>query len=145
MNDQQGQMMNMPLPMIMMGHPGMRQDRNEVPARVRMALAFLDHMVIKRITRVAVNDISIEEIQPPRLTVEEETAQGAACDLLTQYFNGKLKHDKWEQTDLELRSKPEMETDVTMMNCFGCGGSGSPQCRICKGAGKVVVKPVVKE
>ena len=135
----------MPFPFSLMmppwAHPPQQQiQAAEVPARVRTALAFLESLTIKTMTRVAVWENGCEQIDPPRLTDEESATQATACMMLSSYFAGKLPPDRWEKAEAEERclgsDRPGM-----VLGCFACHPSPKPDCRLCKGSGTILVFP----
>jgi hypothetical protein len=116
------------------------------PARVMVALDFLQSLIIKTIPRVAVNDMSIEVISPLPLSDEEESARATACSLLTQYFAGKLVPSLWEKTELTEREEILKKGGEagSIINCPACLAKNyvAAECQFCNGKGKVMLHPV---
>lgn len=114
--------------------PSIRE--GQPPARVRLAVDFLALLIHKQSPRPAVNDISIEWSEGQKLIGSEIEAQIAACDLLTRYFEGKLRPDSFERKGTEDRG--------ALVNCPACYGRdlGGAICSICLGQDKVYLKPV---
>lgn len=119
-----------------------QQTNQYPPARVRAAMAFLGQLTDKTMTRIGVNDMSIEEFAGQNLTLPEKNAQDAACSVLVEYFLGNLQPDLWEQRTEELRSKQGQSGGV-VIRCVGCGGHDNREsCRLCHGTGQLAVYPV---
>lgn len=116
---------------------------NEAPARVRVAVDFLLNLSYKTMPRAAANDISIEVIPGQDLTASELRTQDAACEMLYDYFGGKMKGSDWERKFLD-RSRPQ-ELDGpagSLVDCSRCNGrTGNTECGICHGHGCVKVIP----
>ena len=125
-----------PFPMIPFGNQ--ITSHQEAPARVRMAAEFIRDMTFKGMSRIAVNDLSIEEIEGKELTIREEEARTAACNLLTSYFKGELNRDTWEKD--EGQGRPMGGVPGELITCFACPANRPRQeCRFCKGTGVVIV------
>lgn len=116
---------------------------NDAPARVKTALEFLSQLTIKTMPRAAINDISIEWSNPEKLTANELSAQGAACNLLIRYFSGDLKPDGWESLRKKVATSKMIPSDKpgTVMRCFGCMPDFSGDCTICDNKRTVIVYP----
>ena len=137
MNQHQGPMMfPMMFPMMSQG----QEHRDHPPARVRLALEFLQHLSFKTMSRCAVNDISIEEIPGQKLTEHERSAEVYACRALGSYFQGNLTPDVYErERSVQVPGQPGI-----YIRCPVCPPSGSnPGCNFCKGNGHVVIYPAV--
>jgi len=68
-----------------------------VPARVVAAMEFLDRLTHKTRTGAAINEDTIEKIDGQRLTTAESNAQATACNMLNDYFRGKMRPNYWER------------------------------------------------
>jgi hypothetical protein len=141
---------------IMFGGPPMPSNHqtspmlNEPPARVRMAMDFSLTMAKRASPMIAVNELRIEEIQPAKLTTHEHAAWNAACVALTDYFNGSLDLDVFEDA---LVDGIEVETTRRRMGqrmiCGVCHGEKvlldndkqQRTCGLCEGAGMILVIP----
>lgn len=124
----------MPYPIMAFPPPPQRED-SIPPARVRVAVEFLNNLSFKTMPRVAMNDVNIETIDGQKLSLREQEAQSAACNLLISYFKGELPQDVFE--------KQEVLGKGTIINCLACNPSRppSPSCRICQGTGSLIVFP----
>jgi len=134
------------------GHPPNQQGMilNDAPARVRMAMNFALTMARRASPMIAVNDLHIEEVQPAKLTKHEQAAWDASCQALTDYFNGKLSLDVFEDALVE---GMDVETDRRRMGqrmvCGVCHGAKvlvdqnqvTRTCGLCEGAGMILVIP----
>lgn len=137
------------------GFPGMQQQPSSVPeiivpARVTKAMEFIEFISYKRIRRPAATDHTVEIVEPERQSDEEGTAYATACNLLNEYFGGKLKPDEWEQIRFDAIKK-RLETgnrSGAVIACFGCGaGKGrapNPGCELCKGTGTLFVSSMTQ-
>lgn len=140
---------------IMFGGPPMPNHQaspmlNEPPARVLMAMNFSLTMARRASPMIAVNDLTIEEIQPAKVTTHEQAAWNAACVALADYFNGKLDLDVFEDA---LVDGIEVETTRRRMGqrivCGVCHGDKvlldhdkqKRTCGLCEGAGIILVIP----
>jgi hypothetical protein len=146
-------------------------DINAVPARVRLAMDFIAMLHAKQMKRGAVADGSSQvlELDGLDLTPEEESARDNACLMMGHYFEGKLTADKTEELRLkaiELRlEKDQLEIKMTqevhevhlagharqqeqghtgpVVSCPVCHGNQGMPCKLCKGAGKVMMVPLL--
>jgi hypothetical protein len=130
-------------PFVLMQPPMQSQDtsysRKEPPTRIQVALVFLQQLTSKTQPRVATNDISIERIEGQKLTTAEINAQATACNMLNDYFLGKLEPDVFDKTEEHLPESPE-----SYIRCFACGSHAQAGCVFCCGSGTVLVRPGVK-
>jgi hypothetical protein len=146
----------MPFPFVFM-HPEQHSRRpttahTEVPARVRVAMDFLQHLTAKTEQRIAVNDIQMESFEGQKLTAREETTRNDALTFLSDYLLGTGTMDKWEVASI--RSTLGMHP----AECYGyppnqrgrrwtCGLCDSkqpnPQCPLCHGLGSFLAFPDV--
>lgn len=127
-----------PLPPWMQQHGPPPPDS---PPRVKTALDCLVHFTHKTMTRVAMNGVSIEEIDGQKLTVPEVAVEQAACRTLVDYLRGRLEPDVWEHADLG----PTYPTQAGMLlRCWFCAGipeHARANCQVCRGAGQILVFP----
>lgn len=147
--------MNQPIPMsfpLLMPFTGPQQQStshlNQVPARVQMALSFLQDLNIKTMERIAANDVGFETVEGQKLVDEEVWAKNAACNLLRKYFDGSLRPNEWER--LLLRSGPKYPPNEkgVLINCIQCHGHYSPprpDCVFCRGTGSLLVFPTASK
>lgn len=135
--------MNMPNPQFLMPFfpPQMQEpDRrvNQAPVRVVTAMEFLRNLTNKTESQFAVNGMTIEEIPGQKLTDEEMIAQATACNLLNDYFGGRLKADEWEKA-AQAKSKPTIQ-----LPCPKCLSKDSvvpgEVCELCHGVGTIVAQ-----
>lgn len=120
------------------------------PARVQVAMGFLNYLQNKMMTRVAINDISIEEVSGQVPTVDEKNTHSTACQVLQKYFKGNLKITEWETLNDfgDDRDAGECRPDPEIYSCPSCllgkpeGTVPQKTCKICEGQGKVVIFPV---
>ncbi len=137
------------IPMIVQSYPSNPPQRgfvpeNEPPARVMVAIKYLWDLSLKTMTRVAVNDISIEEIAGQTLIPEEKSTQIAACELLMGYFDGSLRPDQWEAERSHAATKAVDSTKLNgcLIRCVACGGGPSQgNCMMCRGMGSLMCYP----
>lgn len=115
-----------------------------VPARVRLALEFMAALTNKTAARAAVTEHHVELIPGQKLTDEETTAQATACNLLSQYFAGKLNPDKWEEIRYtQLKKQAEIGGGQgTCIRCMACGPHPQEDCPLCQGRGSLLVQPL---
>lgn len=121
-----------------------REPQVNHPSRVDVAIRILNDLAAKIMPRVAVNDMQIEEITPPELTLHEKALQQVCCQTLQDYLKGNLIPDVWEQKGL---MQGEHGSGGILMACFRCYGDGGrfPKagCVVCKGTGNVLILPSV--
>lgn len=125
-----------------------------VPARVVKALEFVGMISPQLMPRLAMNDVSMRDIDPRKLLPSEEVAYNAACDLLELYFTGKLAPNMWEATRLagwqqhlsfQARAQMVHSEAGRVTACFACQPDGAPPCppnptcAMCGGSGRIVV------
>lgn len=129
---------------------------NDPPARVKVALAYLQSLTDKTAERgwAGFSSLGIEITEGQKLTPREHYAQHTACDMLASYFKGDLQPTEWEK--LQMRAIEvfiKLEEDGGSVNdlgegklltCPGCGQVGKirPNCIICKGSGQLLCYPV---
>lgn len=142
------------MPHMMMDQPQSRVPEIVVPPRVEKALQFLNLLTQKTSPQVAATEHHIEEIKGQQLTDEEAAAQATACQLLNQYFAGKLQPDTWESLKVEAikrqnrrKKKGIDKRPSSVIHCPMCGVGGRPKkdCPMCSGAGTVFVSPGVPQ
>ena len=114
------------------------------PARISVAIDLLYQFTMKTMKRCAANDVGFNELDGQNLTSQEERAQNAACALLSNYFEGKLKPDIWERNDIDKDPRMASHNEPgTFIRCFRCAPEPAAQsCPFCKGTGQVIVYPV---
>lgn len=119
-------------------------NQQEVPARVRAAMTFLSELGTRSLPRAAVNDMSIELLNPPELSISELDARSKAANLLADYFDGSLEPSIWE--DEKETSKSPTGLPGLYSRCPFCAqtSKASPGCPCCKGSGEVMIYPVMK-
>lgn len=150
--------MNSPFPpgvpvLIPMGQEFRNQSnpnsRDELPARVQVALEFLENLTRKTRAQIAVNDHpgGIEVVPGQQLTSYEKDAQVAACGLLENYFAGRLAVNSWENLDLEIKKSAVLSKRGSIqIRCIMCSSDGvNPNCIMCRGLGEILVYPVRNE
>jgi hypothetical protein len=116
----------------------------EAPARVRVAMQFLEALSSKTMDRAAVNDISIELVHGQKLTDHEKDAQIAACLLLQQYFAGDMKANTQENIALLESRAPELRNSLHKCpKCVLQTGKRDANCNLCMGTGSIMVVPIV--
>jgi len=144
-----GQFMMMPFPFGQM-MPDQQDIRPQVPdiivpARVRIAMEFLNSLTVKGMTRAAVYESGAQEIKGQNLSDEEADAQATACNLLSQYFAGKLPPDQWESLRVDALKKQaatgEKNQKGMVLNCVMCSNRRQPRrdCPLCEGSGVILV------
>jgi len=126
------------------------------PLRVQVALEYITLMANKAASRIAANDLKIEEIPGQKLTKAELNTQTTAAHILNEYFLGKLPLDRFEKRDAKKKipaitiemddeeDEPEERDGGTTMPCFECvvaHGAVNPQCERCKGKGNLIFFP----
>lgn len=113
-----------------------------VPPRVNKAIEVLSFFTHKTAAPPVCNEIGIEIVAGQKLSGAEVAVCGAACDVLTDYFSGRLKLDEWEQSrrenDRKRRSKAK-KTVMVIANCPECKGVAGLRCGLCEGDGNVAV------
>ena len=140
-------------PFLMMMPPWFQQQQQQpqqqsmpdglIPARVNKALEFIALLSQKTMARAAVNDVAIEHIEGQKLSDEEGTALATACNMLTDYFGGRLKPDTWEELRV-MAARVQIEHDTNgvgrVTDCFACApGPPSHRCVLCHGSGHLLV------
>ena len=121
-----------------------------MPARVRIAMQFLQSLTHKTMPKVAISETLIEQINGQELSTAERNAQATACNLINDYFLGKLKPDFWDKLLVEdyqadcTQSAQEVSANPSRyLRCFSCLDEIKTDCIICNGAGHVLITPVV--
>lgn len=117
--------------------------QQEVPARIRAALSFLQDLNSKTMTRAAVSENDIEEIEGQELSQCEKDTQADACRMLSSYFDGTLKPNCWEldNSEEEVESPPNYTEGVRIKCPCSSPGRTTINCHLCKGSGWVLVFP----
>lgn len=124
------------LPILPIGGPSFQSPAEQPPARVRVAVEFLQNLNFKTMDRIAVTDIEACCFDGDELSPTEECARDAACDLLTDYFMGKLKPSLWEQKAI---SDKDPRSGGMVIRCMACGTVVQQDCIFCKGTGSLLV------
>ena len=141
--------MGMPPQFMMDGGGNPRVPEIIVPPRVEKAMQFLNLLSQKTSPQVAATDHNIQEIEGQKLTEEEANAQATACNLLNEYFGGKLQPGSWEQLKSDAikrqarrgkRKKNGPDKVSSILHCPMCGG-GKKDCQLCQGSGTVFFTP----
>jgi hypothetical protein len=139
-----------PVPVINMqqgGNDFSSREENTPPARILVGLRFLDYLMRKVDTKVAVNDISIDPIPGIKPTKEETLTHDACCVMLGNYFKGKLAPD--EQERFRRKANREFTDPISGRNrgilmgcpiCVGSTGQVHPRCQLCGGEGKILAQ-----
>ena len=134
-----GQMPYMPYPYQQ------QTPREEVPARVRVAVQFLSNLAMKTAKSIAVNAMSIEAIDGQELSLREVEAQSAALGMLKRYFGGELEIDGRESQE---GRRQVVVAPAGIIVCTSCGGDGQAEggrCSVCHGKGHLLAFPDVRE
>jgi len=142
-----------PPPWAWMLPPGWQAEQQQqqapdiiVPMRVNKALEFVALMNQKTMTRAAVSESQIQQIDGQQLTSEEGACLATAANLLSHYFAGKLTPDVWEALRVDaLRHEVERAGLMgKLMPCIVCCTPGpvQPNCFLCNGTGKILVASV---
>ncbi len=133
------------MPLQQMIQQFQRQQQDQPPARVCVALEFLGNLSVKTMIRAVVNDHpgGIEQIPGQTLTSPEKDAQTAACVMLENYFAGQLAANQWEKQEIA-DSLPSPQKHAGMLiRCIACSpGPTNPNCVVCKGCGELLIVPV---
>lgn len=113
--------------------PFQRPTLDDVPARVKVAITYLEEINEKTAPKIALSDTTHETVDGQELSGPEIQAQTAACNLLTQYFQGKLEPSLWESaqlaqsTALDDNHQP-LPAEIKSIECPFCKGKGCPMC-----------------
>jgi hypothetical protein len=133
-----------------------QRDFAVVPCRVDQALQVLNLFAQKEADRPSGEGVGCEIIEGKKLTDEERIVRVSACELLSKYFQGKLRHDKWDELRFDLidpasDTNDEKKQPGTLMHCICKGvnpmtGISSHRlpvndCVFCHGGGFVYVIP----
>ena len=129
--------MEFPFPILF--HNAMQNQQHscmEYPSRIKAAMDLLILLTKKSKDQVYTNGMGFETLPGQKLSQSEQIAQGAACQMLTNYFRVKKKR----------RRKPQSPGDNgqgLVLKCSNCHQHGSiiPDCRLCHGTGTVVCYP----
>jgi len=116
--------------------PAPEPPQEEIPGRVRVAMALLDKCRDKTAAKPfysGIDGVGASQLDGVELEPEERIAQRAACELLASYFSGKLKATRSEkQLALEARKLKRLlqcplcvKRGRIVENCEVCGGNGS--------------------
>lgn len=123
------------------GDPSMEE--NAPPARIMVGLKFLEQHNRKIETKIAINDLSIEQIPGLTPTEDEVMARDACYAMLAKYFKGKLSPDEQEKFRRKANHEPQegRGSGGTLMGCPICvvaTGMVHPKCQLCGGEGKII-------
>jgi hypothetical protein len=142
----------MPVPVFNLqqggGNDSPFREENQPPARIVVGLRYLDYIQKKTETRIAVNDMSIQDFPGLHPTKEEALAHDACSMMFKDYFKGKLTPDEQERFRRKI-NKDTTETLApgggrgTLMGCPICVGSTGqvhPRCQLCGGEGKIIAQ-----
>lgn len=117
-----------------------------VPARIHVAMGFLDMCNHKMQDRAAVSESQIQVVEGKQLSEEEINTQATACHLLSKYLAGELKNlDDWEKVKLNsLKNKGKKKKQTPhrhslVVRCLACGGNG---CHVCEGGGGMLINVI---
>ena len=122
-----------------------------VPTRVLVAMEFLAYLTAKQQVRAVVNSVSIELIKGQALTTSESNAQASACNLLNDYFLGKVKpsHQERLQRDVvdSIIAPDGVLNTGRVIKCFACGFDQPPRdgCLFCNGTGTLLTYPITNQ
>lgn len=120
---------------------------NEVPARVEVAMELLRMLTAKTgdLPAAGFSCLNVEVVPGQTLSPEEEYARDHACQMLGEYFQGKMPPDLMEQAWLERMKPPEaLQPGGMVIRCLACQdgvASNKRHCKMCRGAGSLVVYP----
>lgn len=128
-----------PMPFPFMGMPS--QEKQSPPPRVKVAMDLIQFLSMKTMTKVFVNEVGFHPEEGQSLTTAEANAQATACNMLNDYFLGKMKITEWEKS-----SERKIEGTGTILQCFACApGPTKSSCKLCKGTGQLLVFPTSEE
>jgi hypothetical protein len=126
--------------------------RAEVPPRVEKAFELLRALTLKtsvnmagRVERSGSQDLGTLEVEGQKLTIEEQQVQRAALELLSSYFNGKLKESGWDgvrERQAEEEGEPKLWNEISCPNCMVHNRQMQGNCLMCGNAGRVKVARV---
>lgn len=116
---------------------------NQVPARVRVAMLYLEHACQKTemVFVPNINGMGADSFDGQKLTCEEEQVFATACATLVQYMQGSLPIDAREKKSEKDRGRG------TLLRCPACAGNGNIQnraCDLCEGSGNLMVYKTTK-
>lgn len=117
------------------------------PVRVSVALVFLNDLTAKTAKQGLMNGVAIDTMEGQKLCAAEATAQSAACNLLTDYFRGKLKPDLWEkQLLINQQENKGLLNDTSkpgvIIQCVACAPNPPrSSCTLCGGCGQLICFP----
>lgn len=123
-----------------MHQPQQHQQRGpQVPPRVQVAMEFLrrldDKTAVVPLPTYSSDRYEVHPVDGQKLCDEEVSAQATACNLLAQYFAGKLPECQW---DKPLPADPKDSLLRLTIKCPRCLGVPM-ECDVCGGMGEVVV------
>jgi hypothetical protein len=115
------------------------------PARVMVALRFLNDVTAKKMPKVVpMGEWKCEIVDGLKLTPTETNAEMHAHELLVDYFKGDLKADWREQLDVDAYKeiqgrKIEERPSISCPVCIPT--NPSPNCMYCDGTGRCLILP----
>jgi hypothetical protein len=134
MNEQQPSFVPVPImPWMQQGH----SSEETPPARIRVAMEFLNSLTMKTMRRPYGNNMTIDVIPGQKLTKAELNTQATAANLLNDYFTGKMQPAQWEEQ--------QEQGCGTVLRCFACYPGPKPECALCHGAGLLLVYPTTSQ
>lgn len=139
-------------PQITQIFPNSAPEREDVPARVKIAMDYLNMLSFKTMVKPNTNSVSIGEIPGTELSEDELDTRRDALILLSEYFNGIMKSTKWDGMDmpnmtptlphpsLDKFNPPVPESKI--IDCPMCITRGrTNQCPMCKGTARILITP----
>lgn len=123
-------------------------ERDEVPARVRVACSVLGHFTAKTATHGMVGQVGdFHEVPGQALSDDEAGLQATACNMLSSYLAGRMPLSAFERHAQDMVGKAldaGMPQGGVVMACFACdGGNRAGSCRLCRSSGRVIVYPAL--
>lgn len=119
------------------------QNHARIPPRVQTAMEFLRRLDEKTATipmpTYSSDRVEYNPIEGQKLCAAEEATQVMACNLLEQYFSGKLPECIWDKPE---QVDPASNLTRLVIRCPRCGGgihAVQSDCDICGGMGEVLI------
>ena len=138
------EMSNQQVVPLMLPFPGNMPDvdRDEPPARIKVAMEYLAQVYFKTMPRAAVGSVGIEWAEMPKLSTAECNAKETAANLLVDYFRGNLELNVWEKGKL-VNDVGDNDKPGALLQCIACPfGHPRPECKLCHGCGTIMVTAV---
>ena len=141
-------------PQITQIFPNSAPEREDVPARIKIAMDYLNMLSFKTMVKPNTNSVSIGEISGTELSEDEVDTRRDALILLSEYFNGIMKPTKWD--NVEESQFPSYPTSCVgkhgpsippvpeskVVDCPMCITKGrSTLCPMCKGTTRILITP----